>query len=155
MEMFNLLASQESDEGDPDEVKEDKKIHNNVQDITSNVLKVCNVIREKNYGSKVLYKQSGTICGARSGTRSVHEPVMLKKQHLSISDRGSFNAGHNKWQDYQQQSMQTKQVSSPQYQTTSKFMPSSIRSSQVQLKNPTNTASTANTNPLASLFNMV
>ena len=149
--MFNILATHDSDEGENDEVMEDKKIHNNVPDITSNVLKVCNVIREKNYGSKILYKQSGKICGARTGTRSVNEPVIQKRnqQQWSFSERGSLSKGQN-WHDYQGN---MKKASSP-HNTMSKFMPSSIQSSQIQLKNPTATVSTANTNPLASLFNL-
>lgn len=93
MEMFNLLASQESDDeqqckGDNDH--EDKKINNNIPDIAGKVLKVCNVIREKNYGSKILYKQSGIICGARDGTKSVNEPVMIRTKSLSTRNSNKF-----------------------------------------------------------------
>jgi hypothetical protein len=78
MDMFNVLASQDSDEGSCHDPKDDKKIHNNVPEITGSVLKVCNVIREKNFGSKVLYKQTGVVCGARAGSGTVYEPVIMK-----------------------------------------------------------------------------
>ena len=64
-----VLSSLESEDQNSTIDEKRREAQNNISELTGNVLKVCNVIREKNYGSKVLYKQTGTICGARSGTR--------------------------------------------------------------------------------------
>jgi hypothetical protein len=47
------------------------------QNITNEVLKVCNVVREKNYGSKLLHKKTGVAGGARTGADQVHEPLLI------------------------------------------------------------------------------
>ena len=47
------------------------------RDITNEVLKVCNVVREKNYGAKLLQKKTGVACGARAGASQVHEPLLM------------------------------------------------------------------------------
>ena len=76
------------------------------QNITNEVLKVCNVVREKNYGSKLLQKKTGIACGARTGASQVHEPLLVSnnakrrrlaqsaafrsRQHLSQSQGGSL-----------------------------------------------------------------
>ena len=60
-----------------------------VEDLTSQILKMCKVIRGKNYGSKILYKKTGVVCGARHGASTVHEPTMIKnrnKKNLTNSD---------------------------------------------------------------------
>ena len=38
---------------------------------------MCNVVRDKNYGSKNLFKKTGVVCGARGGASNVYEPVLL------------------------------------------------------------------------------
>jgi len=59
------------------------------QNITNEVLKVCNVVREKNYGSKLLQKKTGIACGARTGASQVHEPLLVtnnaKRRRLAQS----------------------------------------------------------------------
>ena len=78
------------------------------QNITNEVLKVCNVVREKNYGSKLLQKKTGIACGARTGASQVHEPLLVtnnakrrrlaqsaafrSRQHLSQSQGGSWTS---------------------------------------------------------------
>ena len=54
------------DEGQPD-----------FKNITNDVLKICNVVREKNYGSKMLQKKTGIVCGAKKGARYVYEPLLM------------------------------------------------------------------------------
>jgi len=46
--------------------------------LTNELLRVCNVVREKNFGSKILYRKSGVVCGARAGVYSVNEPVLRR-----------------------------------------------------------------------------
>jgi len=78
------------------------------QNITNEVLKVCNVVREKNYGSKLLQKKTGIACGARTGASQVHEPLLVSnttkrrrlaqiaafrsRHHLSQSQGGSYTS---------------------------------------------------------------
>ena len=78
------------------------------QNITNEVLKVCNVVREKNYGSKLLQKKTGIACGARTGANEVHEPLLVSntakrrrlaqsaafrsRHHLSQSQGGSYTS---------------------------------------------------------------
>ena len=56
---------------DPDEVgyqDENERLlseTHDVSDLTNQVLKICNVVRDKNWGSKILYGRSGKIAGAR------------------------------------------------------------------------------------------
>lgn len=75
---FALLLQNHGCEKTEETPKEEKRKDNsnNVPDLTKRVLKVCNVIRDKNFGSKVLYKQSGVICGAKSGTKLVNQPFL-------------------------------------------------------------------------------
>jgi hypothetical protein len=46
-------------------------------------MKLCNINRDKNYGSKMLFKKTGIVCGAREGSSNVNEPVL--KQRLQSS----------------------------------------------------------------------
>jgi hypothetical protein len=78
------------------------------QHITNEVLKVCNVVREKNYGSKLLHKKTGVAGGARTGADQVHEPLLVSntakrrrlaqsaafrsRHHLSQSQGGSYTS---------------------------------------------------------------
>lgn len=56
-------------------------------DLTNELLRVCNVVREKNFGSKILYRKSGVVCGARAGVNSVNEPVV--RRNITPSARGT------------------------------------------------------------------
>lgn len=66
-----------------------------VEELTSQILKMCKVVRGKNYGSKSLMKKTGVVCGARYGSNNVHEPIILKNRarrnfsDLNRSDRVS------------------------------------------------------------------
>jgi len=42
-----------------------------VQNLTNSLLKICNIIRDKNYGSNLLFKRTGVVCGAKSGSGNV------------------------------------------------------------------------------------
>ena len=44
----------------------------NIHLIASDILKMCNVIREKQHGVKMLEKKSGVAAGARLGSASVN-----------------------------------------------------------------------------------
>ena len=44
----------------------------NVQELTGQVLKVCNILREKNHQAKMLFKKTGVVCGARYGANAVN-----------------------------------------------------------------------------------
>ena len=59
------LTADSDDQYENKKMEKRKEATNKVSELTGKVLKVCNVVREKEYGSKVLYKQTGTICGAR------------------------------------------------------------------------------------------
>jgi len=56
-------------------------------DLTNELLRVCNVVREKNFGSKILYRKSGVVCGARAGVHAVNEPVV--RRNITPSARGT------------------------------------------------------------------
>ena len=45
--------------------------------MTNTTLKMCNIVRDKNYGSKSLFKKTGVICGAKAGVSNVYEPVLV------------------------------------------------------------------------------
>ena len=71
---------------DDDEVRKRQDDTVDVEDLTAQILKMCKVVRSKNYGSKALMKRSGVVCGARNGSKNVTEPVIVKnKQRLSES----------------------------------------------------------------------
>ena len=56
-----------------------------VCNLTAQVMKRCNVIRDKNYGSKLLFKKTGIVCGARSGANMVHEPILKRDRAQSCN----------------------------------------------------------------------
>ena len=67
------------------------------QNITNEVLKVCNVVREKNYGSKLLQKKTGIACGARTGASQVHEPLLVSNnaKRRRLAQSAAFRSRHH------------------------------------------------------------
>ena len=47
---------------------------------------MCNIVRDKNYGSKTLLKKTGVICGAKNGVSNVYEPVLLRHNLSRMSN---------------------------------------------------------------------
>lgn len=47
-----------------------------VPDVTNELLKNCNIVREKRIGTKQLFSRTGKVCGAKDGASYVNEPLM-------------------------------------------------------------------------------
>lgn len=56
-----------------EDVRKEKAIYDvNIPEITGRILRSCNVVRDKYYGSKTLKKHTGVVAGARSGSNNVN-----------------------------------------------------------------------------------
>lgn len=60
----------------------------NVKELTGEVLKVCNILRDKNHKSKMLFKKTGIVCGARYGANAVNQPILLTHDSRAKSVQG-------------------------------------------------------------------
>lgn len=61
----------------------------NVPDLTSKVLKICNLVRDKSINNrKILKKRTGVAAGARNGMASCNQPLMescLRRRAKSVN----------------------------------------------------------------------
>lgn len=62
----------------------------NVPELTGKILKQCNVVRDKQYGSTMLKKHTGIAAGARSGSFKVHQPILDLQKVRARSSEGNF-----------------------------------------------------------------
>ena len=71
---------------------------NVVPEVTHEVLKQCNVIREKSLGSRNLHSRTGKVCGAKEGIQNVYEPVMqqnfIEQNKTKRQSRNIFSQKH-------------------------------------------------------------
>ncbi len=57
-----------------------------VPEVTNELLKNCNIVRDKSICSKHLYSRTGKIAGAKNGVNFVNEPFMRQNQAKSSSN---------------------------------------------------------------------
>ena len=86
--------NQDLQEGDGDENSTDGEVVKRklidvkklVPEVTNELLKNCNIVRDKSIGSKHLYSRTGKIAGAKDGVNFVNEPFMRQNQAKSSSN---------------------------------------------------------------------
>lgn len=71
----------------------------NIPEMTGKILKTCNVIRSKQHGSKVLRKHTGVAAGARSGSQSVHQPILDLRKMRARSSEQHFRNVHESFKE--------------------------------------------------------
>jgi hypothetical protein len=127
-QISRLAASQDMNEIDIEAIHEkwdkDQKREGleevEVQDLTENILKDCNIIRDKNLKAKTLTKKTGVVCGARLGSDLVNEPIMkkIKNRIQSANPGGSLrNISHQKFKSHTNMNMSNTGFPSTEFTT--------------------------------------
>ena len=49
-----------------------------INDLTTKILKNCNITRDRSLNAKILLRKTGVVCGARKGSSFVNEPIVKK-----------------------------------------------------------------------------
>ena len=55
-------------------------------EVTNELLKNCNVVRDKSIGSRNLLSRTGKVCGAKYGADFVNEPLMRQNYAKSSTN---------------------------------------------------------------------